>query len=433
MLSRNARRETRGWLIRSRDTGRIGDEAMRVAASHDPQAVERDSTAVALKPCRVLYVVDTLGMGGAEQSLLTTVTRLDRGQFEPIVSSVYVGQTLKAEYEAAGVRVEAMGIKGKYRFATAIRRLVRLIRQEQPDLIHTVLFRAGQIGRIAGLLCRRPVVSTWSSVPYSRERIENDPAVTPWKLRILRKVDSLTCRFVTRFHSVSDCVRDVNCRHLGVSPTKVTVIPRGRDGDHYEKASSIESARLRQALGLEKADPVILNVGRLMSAKNQVALIEAASLLRKSYPNAVLLIAGQGPLRDSLETSVNEQGLERSVRLLGHRADVPLLLGLADVFAFPSLHEGQPGALLEAMLAGLPIVASDIPMHRELIEHGKTGLLVPANDPGAIADGILTLAGDPATTRKLGETAQTIARQRFDIHNVVRETEEFYRMVVGER
>lgn len=382
---------------------------------------------------RILFLVDTLEVGGAEQSLLASVAHLDRGRFEPIVCSVYAGETLKEKFQAAGVRVVPMGIDGKYRFATAIRRVVRLIRRENPDLIHTVLFRAGQVGRIAGAITRTPVVSSFTNVPYDRERFVDNPKLSRFRLACLRLLDALTARFVTRFHSVSEAVRDSNCRHLRVRPEKVTVIPRGRSIAQFVESGAFASDKLKESLGADTAHPVVLNVGRLIPQKGQQYLIRAMPTVLRTYPNAKLLIAGEGRLRDQLEQEIRRLELTGMAAILGRRTDIDALLGIAHVFVFPSLYEGLPGALIEAMLAACPIIASDIVMHRELIEHGETGLLIPPNDPAAVADGILSLANDPTMASRFAESAQRVARQRFDIANVVRETEAFYSGVLGAR
>ena len=123
--------------------------------------------------------------------------------------------------------------------------------------------------------------------------------------------------------------------------------------------------------------------------------------------------------------------LNSSVTLLGVRHDIPALLHLADVFVFPSYYEGHPGSLVEAMLAGCPIVVSGIAVHQEMLVHGETGLLTPVGDPAAIADSVINLLQDTSRAKRMGQAAQHVATQRFDIDRVARQHEEVYRRVLA--
>ena len=144
------------------------------------------------------------------------------------------------------------------------------------------------------------------------------------------------------------------------------------------------------------------------------------------WPAVRLLIAGNGPQRSELERLITDLALDDFVTLLGLRDDIPTLLSLAKIFVFPSYYEGHPGALIEAMFAAKPILASDIPVHKETITHQETGLLVPINDPGAIAQGIIWLLEHPAQAKQMGEQAREVALKRFHIDQIARQHEELY-------
>ena len=391
------------------------------------------SDSAVVRPIRILYLIDTLESGGAERSLLEISSRLDRNEFDPVVVSLYEGEALQSEFEAAGVRVKCLNNRGTYRFVEGAKRVRESVRLEQPDLIHTSLFRAGQVGRIVGWLQNCPVISTLSGTPYARERIQNDSGVSVWKLRLLQLTDACTARCASHFHSVSETVKTYNCRHLWLPKKRVVVVPRGRDVAALSSVSEVEIQKTRTELRLGGRYPVVLNVGRLMPAKNQENLIRSIQRVRERYPDVLLLIAGDGPLRSELEQQITESGLGRHVSLLGNRSDVPSLLQTADVFAFPSVYEGLPGALIEAMLASCAIVASDIPMITELIQHDIHGITVSPNRVDQIAAGICRLAEDESVRQELGRAARESASRRFDIVRVVREMQDLYRQVLTQR
>ena len=380
---------------------------------------------------KIMFVIDTLEVGGAERSLLEIASRFDPNRFEPVVCSVYRGSTLKNEFEAAGIRVTELGLAGKYQFPTAWLRLKRLAKDERPSLIHTMLFRADQIGRTVGRWLGIPVISSLVNVPYDPVRLEANPNLSRWKVGTFRLIDSISARCVTRFHAVSNAVRDSNCRRLGVATERVTVIPRGRTLPESRACFNGRLQQLRSSLELAGCYPVILNVGRLIGQKAQTDLIRAMPRIVQEFPKSRLLIAGEGSLRKELEQQIEQQRLTGCVHLLGNRPDVGDLLQLADCFAFPSCYEGLPGAVVEAMLAGRPIVATDIPMIRDMIEDQMSGLLVPPQDPESLAAGIVRIARDRTLANNLAQAAETNARERFNMDRVVAQTEALYDQVLS--
>lgn len=379
--------------------------------------------------CKLLYVIDTLELGGAERSLLDIVRQLDRDRFEPVVCHVYRGDALKSCFEATGARVVSLENEGKYKLIRGAKRLSSLIRSERPALLHTSLFRADQIGRLAGRWTKTPVISSFVNTSYEPIRLVDNPHLSRWKLDGLRRCDALTSRWVTRFHAVSNTVRDSNCRHLGIAPTRVEVVPRGRTLERFEVPAD-EVALLRQNLMLGDADPLLLCVGRLIDQKGHRYLLQAMPEILKAFPKAKLLIAGEGWKRAELEATGRDLGIAPNVRFLGSRTDIPQLLAAADVFVFPSLFEGMPGAVIEAMLAGKPIVASDIPQIQEVVTDCKTALLVPPREPAALSTAIVRLVRDRELCQRLAKSARNSARESYDIRNVTQAMEKLYEEVM---
>jgi glycosyltransferase involved in cell wall biosynthesis len=186
-------------------------------------------------------------------------------------------------------------------------------------------------------------------------------------------------------------------------------------------------------LNLPTDAQLVVNVGRTVAGKGQDELIGALPVLLERWPNLQLVIAGDGPRRPALTQVAAERGLGETVHLPGQINDVAALLHLADLFAFPSHHEGHPGALVEAMLAARPIAASAIPAHQEVLTDGVTGRLFPVQDVAGCAAAISQLLAAPEVAQQMGCRAQADAAQRFDIVNVAQQHEALYATLLGSR
>jgi len=376
-----------------------------------------------MSPRKILYFIDTLEIGGAEKSLLELTSRLDRTRFEPVVCHVYPGDSLRSFFEKAGVRVCCLGLRPKYRLVAGVRRARQLICTERPRLVHTSLFRANQIGRIAAFLSRTPVVSSLVNNSYAAVRLKENPHMSWWKLKSVQLTDAATARLVRRFHAVAEAVKETSCKQLRIPPDKIAVVPRGRDLSMFMGDLLTDRADSQNEIKF----PRLLCVGRVIDQKGHKYAIEAFPSIREVFPEAELWIAGEGWLEADLRQKCRELGIEDAVKFLGRRDDVPDLLRQADVFVFPSLYEGLPGALVEAMLAGRAIVASDLPVTRELIDEGVHGRLVPPGNSQALAQAVLELLADNTSLKAMARKAQERARERFDINVVVGQMEQFYR------
>lgn len=375
---------------------------------------------------KLLYIIDTLQSGGTEKSLLELTTHLEKA--EPVVYYVYEGDSLRAMYQTKGVRVIPGGAKAKYGFVRAIRNTLKLIRDEKPDVIHTSLARANFIGRVSGRITQTPVISSFVNDSYSQARFLRVSHAFRKKLKVIQLLDRWTSRFVIHFVANSQATKDSNCDALGIKRDRVTVIYRGRDPAPFLNPRG-DLKELRESLGIGFDLPMILNVGRLHSQKGQMDLLRAMSLVVQKM-DAHLLIAGEGPLRNELTREIENLGLQKRVTLLGVRRDIPELLNLTDFFAFPSYYEGHPGSVVEAMFAARPIIASDIPVHRETIVHSESGYLVPAGVPESLAEGMVHLLRNHEESKRLGLKARETALEKFHIKTIVRLHEDLYQKII---
>jgi glycosyltransferase involved in cell wall biosynthesis len=378
---------------------------------------------------RVLYLVDSLGVGGAEQSLLEIASRLRQAQ--PTVCSVWQEDTLRPRFAAAGIPVVSLDIRRERELAQGWFRLLRMLRQEAPDLLHLTGLYAGLLGRCAGRWLRIPVIDSFTNESYTAGAYASLPRKARLKLAGFQLLEQLTMRCVDQVIANSATVAQSNGRSLHVPAGKIEVIYRGRSPERWTQVSDAAKTAMCTALALPAEARVIVNVARLIPRKGQADLIAAMPKVLATVPAARLLVAGEGHNRARLARRIESCGLEDAVRLLGTVRDVPALLALAELFVFPSHYEGLPGALIEAMLAGCPVVAADTPVHREMVEPGVTGLLATVGDPQAWAESILWMLGHPSAARAMGRRGQEIARERYDIDRVVARYEAVYRQVLA--
>lgn len=332
----------------------------------------------------MLYVIDSLAPGGAETSLALLAPHLEGHGIELHVAYLHEREGLHDDLRGAGATLHHVA-GGR---VSRVRRLTRLTRDVDADLVHTTLFEADIAGRVAARLARRPVVTSYVSTGF-----ELGARISLGGLRSRGAVaaDALTAQLATAFHAVSEPVADVMSRRARIRRDRFTVIPRGREPDALGRWSSGRRASTRHDLQLDLQAPVVLAVGRQVAPKRLTTLVDAVPLLQRTCPGVRVLIAGaEGSGSAGIRRSIDAHGLRQSVHLLGHRSDVPDLMVAADVLAFPSIREGFPGTLVEALALECPIVASDIPTVRAVVDGpgGPVARLVPPADPAALAAAI---------------------------------------------
>ena len=380
---------------------------------------------------RVLMVLNSLAPGGTEQSTMLLAPSLR--EFGIDVSIVTLRAAPHDMYEAAEARGIDVFRLAAGSFFSQCRQLRALIRTRAPNIVHTALFDADVMGRLAAARIGVPVVSSFVNTPYDSARL-TDPNVRRWKLRAVQVVDAVTGRFlVDRFHSVSDGVKDANGRALRIPSERISVAQRGRDTTALGERTPQRRADARRNLGVDDASAVVLNIGRLEYQKGQVGLIEAMAIVREDHPSVVLLIAG----KDGSATLAVRQALDEDpvtaqhVRLLGHRTDVGDLLVAADVLAISSLFEGTAGVALEAMALGTPIVSADLDGLRGVLRHDDTALLVERSKPEALAAGINMVLSDRQLASRLTKHAVADFQVRFTLPAAALKLADLYRSVAG--
>lgn len=383
------------------------------------------------EPLRLFYLINGLGTGGAERSLAELLPFYLANRIEPVIVCLY------RRREGVEGTVRSLGYEIRYlpagRLPRKIRALRRSLRAERPDLIHTTLFESNLIGRLAAAGTGIPLLTSLVNTPYDPVRLQ-DPNINRLGISAVKSVDRWTGHLLTsHFHALTEAVKDAAIQVLHIPPERITVIGRGRAPERLGSPGEARRQAARLRLGLGADDEVILTVGRQEYQKGQRFLLEAMRLLIPARPRVRLLISGRaGHATSELQALHEALGLGERVRFLGHREDVPDLLAAADIFAFPSLFEGFGGALIEAMALGLPIVASDLPTLREVVEPDGSGLLVERASPTALAAAIMRLLDEPQLARALGGRGMEIFHERFTVERSATRMIELYRRLAGQ-
>ena len=374
------------------------------------------------RPIRILRIIARMNVGGPAWQVSVLTRGLDEHRFE---SRLVVGDVGEGEADFIALRdpdlpalkIPALG--RSVRFGDDLRAFVairRAIRDYRPDIVHTHTAKAGLLGRIAAATCRVPVrVHTFHGHVLHGY-------FNRWVTRLVRIVEGLLARRTTALVAVGERVRDeLLGAGIGRSDQYVVIPP----GVALEALPDRVSART--ALGLPVDQPVVLFVGRLTAVKRPDRLIEAMALVLDRRPDAVLAIAGEGELLE--ETRSRAEPLGESVRFLGWQRDIAGLYAAADCMVLTSDNEGMPVTLIEAAMAGVPSVTTDVGSAREVVLDGVTGLVV-APDAAAVADGLVRLL-DNDLRHRMGAAARARAEAEFDTRRLITDHESLYERLVA--
>lgn len=377
---------------------------------------------------KVLFVIDTLNESGAERSLVEISKHFNR--YTPVFVHIYEGDQLKPNLEAAGIKVYSLNIRGPRNFSIAAKELEKVYQQENPDVIHSTLLRSDAVTRKLKSNHDIALISSFVNNSYNKLRFKNQPLALQFKLKLVQLYDTWTSRKVDFFISNSETIKKSKARSTRVPLEKVKVIYRGRDQEKFDNLhQSQDLENLKASLGVAGKN-VLLNVSRLIERKGQLDLINSMPAILRRFPDTVLLIAGSGVFEKELKTRIVELDLEKNVKLLGRRGDIPQLLALADIFVFSSYFEGLPGALIEAMLSKKIIVCSDIPENMECVDT-DSAVIFPRGNVEKLSSKVVKVLEQKQNYEHLGVRAREIAITKFDISRIANEYENTYDQVIG--
>jgi glycosyltransferase involved in cell wall biosynthesis len=382
----------------------------------------------------VCHLIERLDYGGGETLVHTLATGMRESPYLPIVCCLQSGP-LASRLERDGIRVHCLNLRrrsvlaGPFFVLSVLRilwRLTKLVKTEQVAIIHAHLSDCIILGVLAGALTRTPVVGTYHGLgifPQGRRRADPRNALR-------RAFYRLAGRLADRTIAVSPPVRELLCHEMGLDERKTVLVLNGVDTGLLARAAA--SSGTRTELGLDNRT-IVVCVGRLVPWKGQRFLIDAMADVVKRYATAALLLVGSGPELASLEEQIRALGLSNHVRFAADRSDVPELLAMSTIFVLPSFYEGIPLALVEAMAAGKPVVATAVPGNADVVLDDRFGLLVPARDAKALAGALCTLLDDPDRAATMAARGQERVQMLFDVKRSLAATTALYDEVLAER
>ncbi|MCB2189062.1 MAG: glycosyltransferase [Deltaproteobacteria bacterium] len=352
---------------------------------------------------RVLMLLSSFQTGGMERQALSLALGLRQEGWDSLFAALDGQGPLREIIAAEGFSCFELG-KAPGLDMGLPGRLARLARGQAVDLIHAHNWFAGAYAAGSRAFSRLPVVTTLHGLAHE----------IPFRRRLLRGIGA---RFSNQTVSVGETIREQAIARHGLNPARVTTICNGVDCAALAPVAGRREAA-RQCLGLAPEEWVFLFVGRLSPIKDLPSLLAAAAELAREGRAHRLVVAGGGEELPRLREQARQQGLEASTLFLGERNDIPALLAAADALVLPSLSEGISMAILEAMAAGLPVIACQVGGNPELVQPGRTGYLVPPRRPPELARAMARLMADPAAARALGEHARQICQARFSLEKM---------------
>ena len=373
---------------------------------------------------QVLLLVTQSEFGGAQKYVYYLATRLPKDRYKVSVACG-TGGLLIPKLRQAGIEVIPIpNLVGRpeidpVRDSLAFLELLRLIRHKRPHIIHTNSTKAGFWGRLAAKLAGVPVI-----IFTAHGFVLNEPR-GPLKRLIFYVAERIGGMLSDLIIAVSEADRQLAIGCKIISPDRIVTIRNGLDVIH-----SIIEQRSKAEIGLPDGYQIVGTVANFYPTKGLPFFIRAIPYVRDEFPEACFVIVGDGQQRPELERLTAELDLNSCVLFLGQRDDVPQILPLFDVFVLPSVKEGLPYALLEAMAAAKPVVATAVGGVPEVVVDGQTGLLVPPRDPEALAQAIITLLRNPGRARAMGEAGRQRVLEHFTVERMVAETERVYQALL---
>jgi glycosyltransferase involved in cell wall biosynthesis len=386
--------------------------------------------------CRILFCSTGLSFGGEQILLRQILTHLDRGHFQPLVCSLRTFDHVDPTIRELSGGIICLHVPGPYNILKAVMGLRRVIKEHNIDLLQMGIFGSEFSGLLAALITRIPAIALLTTTYDLKARLATSPVKSfaqSWKWRAIYLVHAILARMVkVRYIALSDEIKKSAIKNLHLPEERIAVIPLGPNTEDFDAMRLPQETvtQLKNDLGLNGAYPILVNVARLSPVKGQKELVEAMPHILKRFPGAKLLLAGDGPLLDELTRLRDGIGLQKNVHLLGRRNDIAALLAASDIFVFSSYYEGLPGAVIEAMAAGKPVVAFDIPPLREVVHDKLSGILVNGRNVAGFAGAVVQLAEKRQEAWGMGEQARNIARHHFDIRSNLKKLEEIYKVVL---
>lgn len=364
----------------------------------------------------ILYLSTSSGPGGAERVISNLSASLDPARYRAILCLFRPGW-IQEHTENRGVRTYVIPTQGMFDWRWVLR-VKRLLKDEHVDLIHAHEFDANVQGTFVAALSGVPLVATVHGKNYFWEKLRRRLAYQ-WVSRNATMV------------AVSENLKQFIVEKVGVDSGHVKVVYNGVDLLPHCGPADIDQCR--KELDLPTGDQIVGVVGNLYPVKGHQYLIAAIPAVLAKCPNTTFIFAGRGQLEGELKEQAHQLGVAQKVRFLGLRQDIPRILAVLHAFVLPSLSEGLSLAILEAMVAGKPVIATDVGGNPELVEDSETGYLVPSQNSQALADRLISLLMNRDRALQFGKVGQLRAQGQFSLRTMVREYQAIYDQCIEAR
>jgi glycosyltransferase involved in cell wall biosynthesis len=378
--------------------------------------------------CNILYVIENIEFGGGERVFSQIIRGLDKERFGVFVAS-NPGGIFEKKLTEVGIKINPVRMTNRYNLGI-ISRLKKIMKTKDVRIVHSQGGRADFFARIAARISNVPIII--SSMAMLVEGYD----VSTLRKSLYVLIDRWTERWVNKFIVLSEAMRRSLIERHKIPPENIVKIYNGIEIEEYNpdlKELKNKKLEVRRELGLKNDVSVIGAIGRLVWQKGFEYLIRAAPEVLKKCPEARFLIVGEGPLKNKLILTSEKLNVADRIIFTGLRSDIKEILASIDVLAMPSLLEGLPMVLLEAMAMAKPIVATRIDGITEVLENNKTGLLVPAKNSNALAEALVGILDDKAKANFFGQNAREAAKEKFSVKKMVEQIELAYEKLLHEK
>lgn len=369
------------------------------------------------KKIRIMHLINSYSLGGAEKLAFDIVTKMDKKNYDIFICSIIskkdnIERDIRERLENCSVKTLTIDkIPNKQRFISIIK-LAKILSKNKIDILHTHCPSPDFYGRISAFLIHINLVFS---------TIHSTKGYSLWQERLMKN-------FTTKYIAISEEVKEYALKRLKIPSKKIKVIYNGIDVENFINCLVKKENKLKK-LGINNYNKIVTTVGKVNQDKGYFYLIKAAEFVLKKFPDTHFLIVGDTQVDKNLYQKlikiIKNGNLENKITFTGIRQDIPEILAVSDMFVFPSIYEGFALVTIEAAVAGLPIVCTDVGSIRKIVIDGENGLIVPPKDINALANGIKFIFSDENRAKKMGLKGNRIAK-KFTIEKTVCEYEQLY-------
>ena len=362
---------------------------------------------------KIAYVIGTLQIGGAEKQLYLLIKNLDRKKFEPFLIALRSGR-MEEDFKRI---VPLYILQKKFKFDIFILfHLIKIIKKEKPQILHTFMFTSNTWGRLAGIFCRVPFI------------IASERSADLWKKWYHILIDKILFKFTNKIVCNSEEVKKIYLRKIDGKEEKFKVIYNGIEVEKYENLKVKDELKNELKIKNEK---IILTGGRLSFEKNLETFLYIAKDVKKDFQEVKFIIVGEGKEKKKLLKLTEKLNLKDDVIFTGYRNDLPELIKISDIVVLISLWEGMPNLIIEGMLCKKPVICSEIGGGKEIVKDGETGFLVNPKNKQQIKEKIIFLLKKPEICKKIGEKGYCYIKEKFSLEKMVKNYEELYLKIMN--